>query len=58
MGPCRQESANAPKERQGEFGIGEVWTFTALDPDTKLIVTWMVGRRTTARLTNAFSTSV
>ena len=40
-----------PAERHGEFGIGDVWTFTALDADTKLIVTWLIGRRdtTTAR---------
>lgn len=41
------KARNVPKERRGEFGIGDVWTFTALDPDTKLIVTWLVGRRTT-----------
>ena len=23
-----------------------IWTFTALDPDTKLMVTWFVGSRT------------
>ncbi len=34
-----------PAERKGEFGIGDVWTFTALDPETKLIPTWLIGRR-------------
>ncbi len=34
-----------PAERRGEFGIGDVWTFTALDPETKLIPTWLIGRR-------------
>ena len=40
-----------PAERRGEFGIGDVWTFTSIDPDTKLIPTWLIGRRdgTTAR---------
>ena len=34
-----------PGERKGEFGIGDVWTFTAIDADTKLIPSWMVGTR-------------
>ncbi len=36
---------NVPEEHQGELGYGDVWTWTALDPDTKLIVSWLVGRR-------------
>jgi IS1 family transposase len=36
---------NVPAERQGQFGIGDVWTWTALDADTKLIASWMVGTR-------------
>jgi len=35
-----------PEERRGEVGIGDVWTFTALDPDTKLKPNWLVGART------------
>ena len=27
-------------------GAGDIWTFTALDPDSKLMVTWLVGDRT------------
>src|SRR5438552_8280701 len=27
-------------------GDGDIWTFTALDADTKLMVTWLVGQRT------------
>jgi IS1 family transposase len=34
------ESAKAPVE-----GAGDVWTWTAIDADTKLIVSWMVGNR-------------
>ena len=34
-----------PAERKGEFGIGDVWTFTSIDPETKLIPTWLIGRR-------------
>jgi IS1 family transposase len=29
-----------------DAGIGDVWTFIALDPNTKLIPTWLVGQRT------------
>jgi IS1 family transposase len=34
-----------PEERRGEPGIGDIWTWTALDPDSKLMVTWFVGDR-------------
>lgn len=36
---------NVPAERVGEFGMGDVWTWTAIDADTKLIASWMVGTR-------------
>jgi IS1 family transposase len=36
---------NVPAERHGEFGIGDVWTWTAIDADTKLIASWMIGSR-------------
>lgn len=36
---------NVPEERRGEFGVGDVWTWTAIDADTKLIASWMVGSR-------------
>ena len=39
------KQASIPKERRGEFGIGDVYTFTAIDPDSKLAPTWLVGRR-------------
>jgi len=34
-----------PTERAGEFGIGDVWTFTSIDPDTKLVPAWLIGER-------------
>jgi hypothetical protein len=34
---------NVPTDKQGQFGVGSVWTWTALDADTKLICSWMVG---------------
>ena len=36
---------NLPAEKQGQFGYGSVWTWTALDADTKLIVSWLIGTR-------------
>lgn len=30
---------------EGKFGIGSVWTWTAIDADTKLIPTWLVATR-------------
>jgi len=36
---------NIPEELRGQFGVGDVWTWTALDADTKLIVCWYVGGR-------------
>jgi IS1 family transposase len=42
---------NVPTERKGT-GIGDIWTWTAIDANTKLIPSWMVGDRSgdTARL--------
>jgi IS1 family transposase len=36
---------NVPAEKRGQFGIGDVWTWTAMDADSKLMVSWLVGGR-------------
>ncbi len=36
---------NVPENKQGQFGYGDVWTFTAIDADTKLIPSWLVALR-------------
>lgn len=36
---------NVPAELKGTFGIGDVWTWTAICADTKLVASWMVGLR-------------
>ncbi len=36
---------NIPENKQGQFGYGDVWTFTAIDADTKLIPSWLIGLR-------------
>lgn len=43
---CYAKARNVPFEKQGEFGYGDVWTWTALDADSKLIVSYDVGPRT------------
>lgn len=42
---CYSKEKNVPKNKNGQFGYGDVWTFTAIDADTKLIPTWCVGYR-------------
>jgi IS1 family transposase len=39
------KAKTVPEERRGEPGIGDVWTWTALDPDSKLMCAWLVGDR-------------
>jgi len=36
---------NVPSDMRGQVGVGDVWTWTALCADTKLIASWHVGRR-------------
>ncbi len=39
------KAKNIPKEHDSQFGYGDVWTFTAIDADTKLVPAWLVGLR-------------
>ena len=39
------KNPNVPREHRGEFGFGDVWTYVAIDADTKLIPAWMLGER-------------
>ena len=39
------KAKNVPAEHKGEFGYGDVWTWTAIDAETKLIPAWHVGSR-------------
>jgi IS1 family transposase len=50
---CRAKQKNVPEAHQGEFGWGDVWTWTALDADSKIIPQWLVGLRD-AQWANAF----
>src|SRR5260370_12747332 len=42
---CYAKQKNVPREHQGTFGYGDVWTWTALCADTKLVPAWLVGER-------------
>ncbi|PZR65213.1 MAG: IS1 family transposase [Chloroflexi bacterium] len=42
---CYAKAKNVPDGHRGELGYGDVWTWTAIDPDTKLVPSWLVGWR-------------
>jgi len=42
---CYAKQKNVPEDKQGRFGYGDVWTWTAIDADTKLVPSWLVGLR-------------
>jgi len=42
---CYSKQKNVPEKKQGQFGYGDVWTWTAIDADTKLVASWLVGLR-------------
>jgi IS1 family transposase len=42
---CYAKQKNVPADLRGQFGYGDVWTWTALDADTKLICCWKIGSR-------------
>jgi len=48
---------NLPEEKKDKFGHGSVWTWTAIDADTKLMIDWLVGLRT-AEYANMFMQNV
>ena len=42
---CYSKEKNVPKEHRGELGYGDVYTWTAMCADTKLVPSFLVGRR-------------
>src|SRR4051794_37508537 len=44
---CYSKQKNVPEQHRGTFGYGDVWTWTAICADTKLVPSWLVGERTT-----------
>jgi IS1 family transposase len=39
------KAKNLPEKYAGAWGYGDVWTWTAIDADTKLVLSWLIGRR-------------
>lgn len=45
---CYGKDKNLPADKRDQFGFGSVWTWTAIDAETKLVPSWMVGPRDAA----------
>jgi IS1 family transposase len=42
---CSMKQRNVPSELQDTVGVGSVWTWTALDADTRLMISWLASNR-------------
>lgn len=42
---CYAKEKNVPTDKKGQFGYGDVWTWVAIDSDTKLVPSFMVWKR-------------
>lgn len=42
---CYAKGKNVPEDLKGPFGFGDVWTWTAICADTKLVTFWLIGGR-------------
>jgi len=42
---CGMKEKNVPPMRRGEFGRGDIYTWVAIDADTKLVPSWLIGQR-------------
>ena len=40
---CYAKQKNVPENKQGQFGYGDVWTWIAIDVDSKLVISRLVG---------------
>jgi hypothetical protein len=52
---CYAKDKNVPKDKRGIFGYRDVWTWVAIDAETKLVPSFMIGRRG-AQTAKAFMT--
>ncbi|MEK6262507.1 MAG: DDE-type integrase/transposase/recombinase [Planctomycetota bacterium] len=48
---CYAKDKNVPDSMRGQDGVGSMWTWTAIDADSKLIVSWLLGARDTTDAT-------
>lgn len=42
---CYAKQKNLPAELQGKEGFGSIWTWTAIDADSKLLISWLASDR-------------
>jgi IS1 family transposase len=42
---CYARKENLPEDLRGVFGYGDLWTWVGQDADSKLVLSWIVGRR-------------
>jgi IS1 family transposase len=42
---CSMKQKNVPADLQDTIGIGSIWTWTAIDADSRLIVSWLASNR-------------
>ena len=42
---CGMKEKNVPEDKLGQFGYGSVWTWVAIESQTKLVPTWFIGQR-------------
>src|SRR5262249_48691118 len=42
---CGAKEKSLPKEERGKLERGDVWTWVAIDADTKLVPSWLIGKR-------------
>lgn len=45
---CYAKDKNVPDSMRGKPGIGSIWTWTAIDAESKLMVSWRLGARDAA----------
>ena len=42
---CYSKEKNIPEDKREQFGYGDVWTWTGICADSKLVPAWLVGNR-------------
>ena len=42
---CFAKQKNLPPDKKGRPGFGDTWTWTAIDADSKLCISWLIGGR-------------
>lgn len=42
---CYTKERNISEEHKRQFDYDDIWTFVAIDADSKLILSWLIGKR-------------